>query len=218
MSNARYKKSLDQEADEVISVLSNVSINNAQSLMAEGSDLRQVVLNMKNNLIEHEKSNLLARLEDAEKQAEATLRLSVFEFEWGIFGNAWSPDTGYFNHLVRVRNFLDKPEQNQSKGTAKHFSPNEERHWVHDRLYSFEESLSKNLIKYTDELKFLSSDHYKFNQYFRNHKVSMKRLCQLIYWLVDNDISAFPVDFMERLNWLAGKCQVHRQSQVANTQ
>ena len=106
MSNARYKKSLVQEADEVISVLSNVSINNAQSLMAEGSDLRQVVLNMKNNLIEHEKSNLLARLEDAEKQAEVTLRLSVFEFEWGIFGNAWSPDTGYFNHLVRVRNFL----------------------------------------------------------------------------------------------------------------
>ncbi len=212
MSNARYKKSLDQEADEVISVLSKVSINNAQSLMAEGSDLRQVVLHMKSNLIENKKSNLLARLEGAEEQAEATLRLSVFEFEWGIFGNAWSPDTGYFNHLVRVRNFLDKPEQNQSKATAKHFSPNEERHWVHDRLYSFEGSLSKNLIKYTDELKFISSD-----QYFRKNKVSMKRLCQLIYWLVDNGISAFPVDFMERLNWLAGKCQVHRQSQAETT-
>lgn len=218
MSNARYKQSLDQEAADVISRLSNVSIINAQRLMDEGSNLRQITYNMKNNLIENDKPELLAQLESAVKQAESTLRLSVFESEWGVFGNAWSPETGYLNHLVRMKDFLDKPDLNQSQTTAKCWSPNEERHWLHDKLYSFEESLSKSLIAYTDELKNISSDQYHFNQYLYRNKTGMKRLCQLIYWLIDNDISAYPADFMERLNWLAGKCQVHRQAQTATKQ
>lgn len=215
MSNARYKKSLDQEADDVISRLSNVSIDNAQILMQEGSVLLQVVSSMKNKLIVNDKKLLLAQLEKATNQAQSVLRLSVFESEWGIFGRPWSADTGYLNHLVRMKNFLDSPDLNQSNLTAKYWSPNEERHWLHDKLYSFEESLSKHLMTFTDELKNISYDEYLFNDYLYRNKIAMKRLCKLIYWLIDNGISAHPANIMERLNWLAGKCEVSNQTLAA---
>ena len=134
--------------------------------MAEGSDIRELVLNIKNNLIQHDNPNLLAKLEDAVKQAETVLRLSVFESEWGIFGSAWSPDTGYLNHLVRVKNFLDESEGYQSQMTAKYWSPKDERHWLHDKLYYFEDSLSKNLIYYSDELKKLALTNIVFASTF----------------------------------------------------
>lgn len=203
--SVRYKKSLDQETIFLINQLSTISISNAQESMADNSNIRQATLNLKSSLSERGEQELLDLLITAFQKAESVYKISLFESEWRVWGLPWSPQVSYYKELEKVKKFLDRPEDHQSPATARYWSVNEERHWLHDRLCQFENSLHKAVVFHSEELKNLAPSPFNFNQYLNSNREVIKRLCQLIYGLIDSLISAYPTEFMERLNWLAKK-------------